>query len=115
MSSDDELLKRVAVAEREAAEALERAAAAGRALLDAEARAASDRAAAALASDGLEESRRARAEADSRHARDLEELETHLRGEIARLEEELEQHRQWLISIQSSASWRITKPLRSLR
>lgn len=107
----EELKKRVAQAEEDAARALERAAEAGRALLDAEARAASDRAAAALAADTLEEARRGRTAAEERHAREVEEL----RAEIARLEGELEKHRQWLVSIQSSASWRLTKPLRSLR
>jgi chromosome segregation ATPase len=107
----DDLRKRVAQAEHAAEQALERAAEAGRALLDAEARAASDRAAAALHEDALAESRRGRALVEERHAREVEEL----RAEIARLEGELEKHRQWLVSIQSSASWRITKPLRSLR
>jgi hypothetical protein len=99
----DELRKRVAQAEQEAAEAADRAAAAGRALLDAEARAAADRAAAALAEDALAETRAAAAG-----------REHELREEIARLERVLEQHREWLVSIQSSTSWKITKPLRSL-
>jgi hypothetical protein len=99
----DELLKRIAQAEQEAADAAARAAEAGRALLDAEARAAADRAAAALAEDALAE---ARAAAAGR--------EDELRAEIARLEQVLEQHREWLVSIQSSTSWKITKPLRSL-
>jgi hypothetical protein len=72
-------------------------------LLDAEARAAADRAVAALAADALAE---ARAAAAGR--------EDELRAEIARLEAVLEQHREWLVSIQSSTSWKITKPLRSL-
>lgn len=110
----DDLLKRVAQAEEDATQALERAAEAGRKLLDAEARAASDRAAAALAEDALAEARRAQAEAATRYARDLEELETALRGDVARLERELEQHKQWLIAVQSSTSWKITRPLRSL-
>ena len=101
MSDDPE--KRAAQAEQDAAEALERAAEAGRALLDAEARAAADRAAAALAEDALAELRAASG------AREDE-----LRAEIARLEGVLEQHRQWLISVQSSTSWKITKPLRTL-
>jgi chromosome segregation ATPase len=109
--SDGELLKRVARAEQEAEQALERAAEAGRKLLDAEARAASDRAAVALADDALTEARRAAASVETRHAREVEEL----RAEIARLEGELEKHRQWLVSIQSSTSWKITRPLRSLR
>jgi len=99
----DDLRKRVAQAEQEAAEAIERAAEAGRALLDAEARAAADRAAAALAEDALAE---LRAASGTR--------EDELRAEIARLEGVLEQHRQWLVSIQSSTSWKITKPLRTL-
>jgi hypothetical protein len=99
----DQLAKRVAQAEQDAAEALERAAEAGRALLDAEARAAADRAAAALAEDALAELRAASG------AREDE-----LRAEITRLEGVLQQHRQWLISIQSSTSWKITKPLRTL-
>jgi predicted nucleic acid-binding Zn-ribbon protein len=99
----DDVRKRVAQAEQEVAEALERAAEAGRALLDAEARAAADRAAAALAEDALAE---LRATSGAR--------EDELRAEIARLEGVLEQHRQWLVSIQSSTSWKITKPLRSL-
>jgi hypothetical protein len=99
----DDLRKRVAQAEQDAAEALERAAEAGRALLDAEARAAADRAAAALGEDALAELRAASG------ARDDE-----LRAEIARLEGVLEQHREWLVSIQSSTSWKITKPLRTL-
>ena len=101
--SDEDPRKRAAQAERAAADAAERAADAGRALLDAEARAAADRAAAALAEDALAE---ARATAGRR--------EEELRAEIARLEQLLEQHRQWLVSIQSSTSWKITKPLRSL-
>jgi chromosome segregation ATPase len=107
LTEEDLLQKRVAVAEAEAARALERAAEAGRALLDAEARAAADRAAAALAADALEESRQGRTLA----AREIDEL----KAEIARLEGEVEKHRQWLMSIQSSTSWKITKPLRSLR
>jgi len=99
----DDLRKRVAQAEQEAVEAIERAAEAGRALLDAEARAAADRAAAALAEDALAE---LRAASGTR--------EDELRAEIARLEGVLEQHRQWLVSIQSSTSWKITKPLRTL-
>jgi hypothetical protein len=98
--SDEDPRKRAAQAEKAAADAAERAAEAGRALLDAEARAAADRAARALAAD-------ARAGAGRR--------EVELRAEIARLEQLLEQHRQWLVSIQSSTSWKITKPLRSLR
>jgi hypothetical protein len=103
----DQLEKRVAQAEQDAAEALERAAEAGRALLDAEARAAADRAAAALAEDALAELRTASG------ARE-DELRAELGAEIARLEGVLEQHRQWLVSIQSSTSWKITKPLRTL-
>jgi hypothetical protein len=103
-AGQDQLLKRVARAEHEAEQALARAAEAGRQLLDAEAGAAADRAAAALSDDAL-------AEAVARHAREVQEL----RGEIARLERELDQHRQWLIGIQSSTSWKITKPLRSLK
>jgi hypothetical protein len=99
----DDVGKRAAQAEQQAAEALERAAEAGRALLDAEARAAADKAAAALAEDALVEMRAAWG------AREDE-----LRAEIARLEGLLEQHRQWLVSVQSSTSWKITKPLRSL-
>jgi hypothetical protein len=99
----DDVGKRAAQAEQQAAEALERAAEAGRSLLDAEARAAADKAAAALAEDALVEMRAAWG------AREDE-----LRAEIARLEGLLEQHRQWLVSIQSSTSWKITKPLRSL-
>ena len=99
----NELQKRVAQAEQHAAEAVDRAAEAGRALLDAEARAAADRAAAALAEDALAEARAAAAH-----------REDELRAEIARLEAALEQHREWLVSIQSSTSWKITKPLRSL-
>jgi hypothetical protein len=98
--------KRAAQAEQDAAEALERAAEAGRVLLDAEARAAADRAAAALAADALAEARAQLTAAAGR--------EDELRAEIARLEGVLEQHREWLISIQSSTSWKITKPLRSL-
>jgi hypothetical protein len=99
----DDVGKRAAQAEQQAAEALERAAEAGRALLDAEARAAADKAAAALAEDALVEMRAAWGT-----------REDELRAEIARLEGLLEQHRQWLVSIQSSTSWKITKPLRSL-
>ena len=99
----EDLGKRVAQAEQDAAAARDRAAEAGRALLDAEARAAADRAAAALAEDALSE---ARATAARR--------EDELRAEIARLEGLLEQHRQWLVSIQSSTSWKITKPLRTM-
>ena len=99
----EDLGKRVAQAEQDAATARDRAAEAGRALLDAEARAAADRAAAALAEDALSE---ARATAARR--------EDELRAEIARLEGLLEQHRQWLVSIQSSTSWKITKPLRTM-
>jgi chromosome segregation ATPase len=97
--SEDDLRKRAERAEQAAADARERAAAAGRALLDAEARAAADRAAAALAEDALVEGAR---------------REQELQDEIARLEQLVEQHRQWLVSIQSSTSWKITKPLRSL-
>jgi hypothetical protein len=97
--SDGDPRKRAAQAEQAADDARERAAAAGRALLDAEARAAADRAAAALAEDAIAEATR---------------REQELRQEIARLEGLLEQHRQWLVSIQSSTSWKITKPLRSL-
>jgi chromosome segregation ATPase len=104
--SDEDLRKRVAQAEQEAAGAATRAADAGRALLDAEARAAADRAAAALAEDALTDARSALAAAAQR--------EDELRAEIARLERVLEQHREWLVSIQSSTSWKITKPLRSL-
>jgi hypothetical protein len=99
----EDLGKRVAQAEQDAAAARDRAAEAGRALLDAEARAAADRAAAALAEDALSE---ARATAARR--------EDELRAEIARLEGLLEQHREWLMSIQASTSWKITKPLRTL-
>jgi chromosome segregation ATPase len=99
----EDLRKRVAQAEQTAAEAAGRAADAGRSLLDAEARAAADRAAAALAEDALTE---AVSTAGQR--------EDELRAEIARLERVLEQHREWLVSIQSSTSWKITKPLRSL-
>ena len=99
----EDLGKRVAQAEQEAAAARDRAAEAGRALLDAEARAAADRAAAALAEDALSE---ARATAARR--------EDELRAEVARLEGLLEQHREWLMSIQSSTSWKITKPLRTM-
>ncbi|MEA2430909.1 MAG: hypothetical protein QOI19_1382 [Thermoleophilaceae bacterium] len=99
----EDLRKRVAQAEHAAAEAAGRAADAGRSLLDAEARAAADRAAAALAEDALTE---AVSTAGQR--------EDELRAEIARLERVLEQHREWLVSIQSSTSWKITKPLRSL-
>jgi hypothetical protein len=95
----DDPRKRAAQAEEAARHAEARAAEAGRALLDAEARAAADRAAAALAEDALSGAAR---------------REDELRAEIARLEQLVEQHRQWLISIQSSASWKITKPLRSL-
>jgi chromosome segregation ATPase len=101
--SEEDLRKRVGQAEQAAAEAATRAADAGRALLDAEARAAADRAAAALAEDALTE---AVSTAGQR--------EDELRAEIARLERVLEQHREWLVSIQSSTSWKITKPLRSL-
>jgi hypothetical protein len=100
----DELLKRVAQAEREAAEALERAAEAGRQLLDVEARAAADRASAALHEDMLAEARAA-------HARQVGALE----AEIVRLHDELERHRQWLNDVQSSTSWKITKLLRLLK
>ena len=110
-ADSEDLRKRVAQAERATEQALERAAEAGRALLDAEARAAAAQASAAVHEDALAESRRSRADVEQRHAREVEEL----RAEIARLEGELEKHRQWLVSIQSSASWRITKPLRSLR
>lgn len=106
MTDDELLLKGVAKAERAAEQALERAAEAGRELLDAEARAAADRAGAALAEDALAEARRAATVVAAR--------EQELRDEIARLEGVLEQHRQWLISIQSSTSWKITKPLRSI-
>jgi hypothetical protein len=99
----DDLQKKLAQAEAAAARALERAAEAGRELLDSEARAARDRAAAALDEDAL-------AEARARHSQEV----AALRGEIARLEAELEKHRQWLVSIQSSTSWKITKPLRNL-
>jgi hypothetical protein len=102
--------KQLAQAEAAAAQALERAADAGRQLLDAEARAAADRAATALADDALAAARAAQTEAATRHAREVEEL----RAEVARLEAELEKHRQWLVSIQASTSWKITKPLRTL-
>jgi chromosome segregation ATPase len=95
----DDLRKRVAQAEEAQRDAEERLAEAGRALLDAEARAAADRAAAALAQDAVADAAR---------------REDELRGEIARLEGLLQQHRDWLISIQSSTSWKITKPLRTL-
>jgi predicted nucleic acid-binding Zn-ribbon protein len=113
----DDLRKRVAQLEREAEQARERAAEAGRALLDAEARAAADRAAAALHEDALADARRAAAAAATSAAAELravEEREADLKREIERLEAELEQHKQWLIAVQSSRSWKITKPLRSL-
>ena len=108
--SDADPRKRAAQAEAAAEEARERAAAAGRALLDAEARAAADRAAAALAEDALAEARAQLVDSRAAHEREVEEL----RAEIARLERVLEQHKEWLIAVQSSTSWKITKPLRSL-
>jgi chromosome segregation ATPase len=95
----EDLRKRVAQAEEAKRDAEERLSEAGRALLDAEARAAADRAAAALAEDAVGDAAR---------------REDELRSEIARLEGLLQQHREWLISIQSSTSWKITKPLRTL-
>ena len=95
----DDLRKRVAQAEEAQRDAEERLAEAGRALLDAEARAAADRAAAALTQDAVADAAR---------------REDELRSEIARLEGLLQQHREWLVSIQSSTSWKITKPLRTL-
>ena len=108
--SEEDPRKRAAQAEQAADDARERAAEAGRALLDAEARAAADRAAAALAEDALAAARATLAEAQRAHAAEVEEL----RAEIARLERVLEQHKEWLVAVQSSTSWKITKPLRSL-
>jgi hypothetical protein len=115
--SDEQLQKRVAQLERDAEEARQRAAEAGRQLLDAEARAAADRAAAALAEDALADARRSAAEAATGAAAELtaaNERADELRRDIERLEAELEQHKQWLVAVQSSTSWKITKPLRQL-